>query len=216
MVEHTRTGYQRLVEIRVLHHYWLDEGATTFDDIADAQARTRRLLRYDARQFVGITPVRFGTRAGTHTVRLELSGYAPYSTDVTLGGGRSLPVDLSLSGNAPQPQSVVPTPAPPAVTVTTGTLSDRLGLNLYPGANLRKLEQDGGKLKAQFETAASLEQVYDDLHRQLTDLGWQRTLLQTKDAATKVEADYARGGQGLDLKLDQEGKSGKYKLELKF
>jgi hypothetical protein len=58
VVEHTRTVYQRLVEIRVLHHYWLDEGATTFDDIADAQARTRRLLRYDARQFVGISPSR--------------------------------------------------------------------------------------------------------------------------------------------------------------
>ena len=40
--------------------------------------------------------------------------------------------------------------------------------------------------------------------------------MQTKDAATKLEADYARNGQGLDLKLDQEGKSGKYKLELKF
>ena len=174
-------------------------------------------------QFVGTTPVRFGTRAGTHTVRLELSGYAPYSTDVTLEGGQSLPVPLSLSGSAPQPQSVAVTPAPaPAapqpqpVTVTAGTLSDSLGLNLYPGASLRKLEQDGGKIKAQFETGASLQQVYDDLHGQLTALGWQRTLLQTKDTATKFEADYARNGQGLDLKLDQEGKSGKYKLELKF
>ncbi len=169
-------------------------------------------------QFVGTTPVRFGTRAGPHTVRLEKSGYAPYSTDVTLEGGQSLPVDLSLGGNTPQPQSVAVTPAPQAqpVTVTTGTLSDRLGLNLYPGASLSKLEQGGGKLKAQFDSGASLQQVYDDLHRQLSENGWQRTLLQTKDAATKLEADYARDGQGLDLKLDQEGKSGKYKLELKF
>ena len=172
-------------------------------------------------QFVGTTPVRFGTRAGTHTVRIELSGYAPYSTDVTLEGGQSLPVPLSLSGSAPQPQSIAVTPAPaPAapqpVAVTTGSLSDRFGLNLYPGASLRKLEQGGGKLKAQFETGASLQQVYDDLHRQLTALGWQRTLLQAKDTATKFEADYARNGKGLDLKLDQEGKSGRYKLELKF
>ena len=168
-------------------------------------------------QFVGTTPVRFGTRAGTHTVRLELSGYAPVSTDVTLNGGQSLPVDLSLGGNAPQPQSVAVTaPQAQPVTVTSGALSDSLGLNLYPGATLRKLEQDSGKLKAQFDSGASLQQVYDDLHRQLSEDGWQRTLLQTKDAATKLEADYARNGQGLDLKLDQEGKSGKYKLELKF
>jgi hypothetical protein len=56
VVERTRTGYRRLLEIRVLHHYWLDDGATTFDDIADAQLRARRLLRYDARQFLGIAP----------------------------------------------------------------------------------------------------------------------------------------------------------------
>jgi hypothetical protein len=56
VVEHTRTGYRRLVDVRVLHHYWLDDGATTFDDIADAQLRDRRLLRYDARQVVGIRP----------------------------------------------------------------------------------------------------------------------------------------------------------------
>ena len=54
MVELARTGYRRLVEVRVLHHYWLDEGATTFDDITDAQVRMRRLLRYDVRRFLQI------------------------------------------------------------------------------------------------------------------------------------------------------------------
>ena len=43
-IEVVRIGYTRLFEVRLLHHYWLDEGATVFDAIADAAVRTRRLL----------------------------------------------------------------------------------------------------------------------------------------------------------------------------
>ena len=35
MAEGVRIGYTRLFEVRVLHHYWLDDGATVFDEIAD-------------------------------------------------------------------------------------------------------------------------------------------------------------------------------------
>ena len=35
MAEFIRLGYERLFEVRVLHHFWLDEGATVFDEIAD-------------------------------------------------------------------------------------------------------------------------------------------------------------------------------------
>jgi hypothetical protein len=48
-------------------------------------------------QFVGYTPVRFGTTAGSHEVRLELSGYNTYTTTVTLSGGQTLQVDAGLS-----------------------------------------------------------------------------------------------------------------------
>lgn len=48
-------------------------------------------------QFVGYTPVRFGTRAGEHTVRLELEGYEPFQTTVNLGRSESLDVSASLS-----------------------------------------------------------------------------------------------------------------------
>jgi hypothetical protein len=46
----------RLFEVRLLHHYWLDEGATVFDDIADQAKRNARLLAYDMRQFLAIRP----------------------------------------------------------------------------------------------------------------------------------------------------------------
>lgn len=60
MGEQVRTRYRRLVEVRLLHHYWLDQGATGFDDLPDAD-RTARLLRYDVRRIVEIIP---GVEAG--------------------------------------------------------------------------------------------------------------------------------------------------------
>ena len=53
MGEQARTTFTRLFEIWVLHHYWLDEGATELSALPDA---TERLLRYDAREIVALTP----------------------------------------------------------------------------------------------------------------------------------------------------------------
>jgi hypothetical protein len=49
------TGYQRLFEIRILHHYWLDDGATPFDLMASAEQKLRRITDYDRRAFLEIT-----------------------------------------------------------------------------------------------------------------------------------------------------------------
>ncbi|MEU4156351.1 hypothetical protein [Actinoplanes sp. NPDC026670] len=50
-----RTAYRRLAEVRLLHHYWLDDGATGFDDLPEPD-RTSRLLRYDVRKVLAVTP----------------------------------------------------------------------------------------------------------------------------------------------------------------
>jgi hypothetical protein len=63
VVEHVRIGYGRLFEVRVLHHYWLDEGATVFDSIADEATRNERLVSYDVRRLVAIEPSRATARA---------------------------------------------------------------------------------------------------------------------------------------------------------
>ena len=54
-IETVRIGYTRLFEVRLLHHYWLDDGATVFDAIAD-EAKTKRLLTYDVRRLVTVEP----------------------------------------------------------------------------------------------------------------------------------------------------------------
>jgi hypothetical protein len=40
----------------LLHHYWLDEGTTVFDQIADPSKREARLLDYDMRPFLSVRP----------------------------------------------------------------------------------------------------------------------------------------------------------------
>ena len=52
--------------------------------------------------FVGYTPVRFGTRTGQHTVRVERSGYQNFETTISLSGS-AVSVDAALSGTQPQP-----------------------------------------------------------------------------------------------------------------
>lgn len=47
-------------------------------------------------QFVGFTPVRFGTLSGNRSVRVELDGYETFSTTVNVRGGRTEPVNANL------------------------------------------------------------------------------------------------------------------------
>jgi hypothetical protein len=56
VIEVVRIGYTRLVDVRVLHHFWLDEGATPFDAIGDAGLKARRLLTYDVRRLLAFQP----------------------------------------------------------------------------------------------------------------------------------------------------------------
>ncbi|MDR4505828.1 MAG: hypothetical protein MRK01_13735 [Candidatus Scalindua sp.] len=56
MAERIGNGYKRLFEIRLLHHYWLDDGATVFDLISTQEQRDKRLLSYDMRRFLSVSP----------------------------------------------------------------------------------------------------------------------------------------------------------------
>ena len=56
MGEIIKNGYKRLFEIRLLHHYWLDDGATVFDLISTQTQRDKRLQSYDMRQFLTVSP----------------------------------------------------------------------------------------------------------------------------------------------------------------
>jgi hypothetical protein len=56
MGERVQTAYLRLFEVRVLHHYWLDEGDVEHSAIVDDGLRTSRLLTYDVRKVLAVEP----------------------------------------------------------------------------------------------------------------------------------------------------------------
>lgn len=55
MVERLEIRYAKLFEVRVMHHFWLDEGAKAFDDLP-AQKQEKRLLDYDVRRILAVRP----------------------------------------------------------------------------------------------------------------------------------------------------------------
>jgi hypothetical protein len=76
MAERIINGYKGLFEIRLLHHYWLDEGATVFDLIPE-EKKVQRLLAYDRRSFLEVAPT-----AATAKI---LSGLGGVYKDTALG-----------------------------------------------------------------------------------------------------------------------------------
>ncbi|MBD2766345.1 hypothetical protein IC235_00385 [Hymenobacter sp. BT664] len=89
MAERVRKGYKRLFEVRLLHHYWLDEGATSFDLLADP---ARRLLTYDCRPFLTLAP--------TPPTALALAGFGGLYRDTALGGLVLVPDEAVIPDDA--------------------------------------------------------------------------------------------------------------------
>jgi hypothetical protein len=89
MAERVRNGYKRLFEVRLLHHYWLDEGGILFDLLPDP---TRRLLTYDRRPFLHLAPTPATARA--------LAGLGCIYRDTALGGLVAAPDDAVIPDEA--------------------------------------------------------------------------------------------------------------------
>jgi hypothetical protein len=91
--ERVTNSYQRLFEVQVLHHYWLDDGAMMFDSLSSAD-RTERLLRYDVRRLLTIEP--------TPATAQLLAGLRCVSRSTALGivvgapSGEAIPDDVEL------------------------------------------------------------------------------------------------------------------------
>lgn len=84
MGEQVSIGYQRLFDVRLLHHYWLDDGGTLFDNVADKK-RSSRLLTYDVRPVLDVAP--------TSTTANVLSGNRCIFKQTALG------FTVAVSGN---------------------------------------------------------------------------------------------------------------------
>lgn len=56
MAERIDNAYMRLFEIRLYHHYWLDNGITLFEQILEQDKSDRYLREYDIRSFLTLEP----------------------------------------------------------------------------------------------------------------------------------------------------------------
>src|SRR5262249_53878132 len=92
MSESVATAYRTLFHVRVLHHYWLDEGATVFDLIADQTKKDARLLAYDVRDLLTIAPTRATSRA--------LAGLRCVFRPTTLGCVVAVPAGVKIPTDA--------------------------------------------------------------------------------------------------------------------
>lgn len=104
-------------------------------------------------QFVGFTPVRYGTRSGSRNVEVRLNGYETFNTSVNVQGGQRTPVNANLaqvrrSGTVSfnsnpsgaqvtvNGQSYGATPTG-AITLDAGTYDARFSLGGYSDVSVR-------------------------------------------------------------------------------
>ncbi|MCD2449912.1 hypothetical protein GO003_005875 [Methylicorpusculum oleiharenae] len=91
MSEHIMLSYRRLFEVRVLHHYWLDQGATAFDLISVPRKKEQRLQDFDVRPLLEITP--------SPATRKLLKAYRAVFCKTALGFITAVPEQAVISGN---------------------------------------------------------------------------------------------------------------------
>jgi hypothetical protein len=116
------------------------------------------------------------------------------------------------------PPSAAPTPAPARPPSSAPVMvNPRLQLIAYPGSQVLDVDSKrDGSSQARFAVNASLETVNAFFHREISARGWQRTRFELKSNATKIEARYQRQRDDFKYKLDREGNSGRFKLEIDF
>lgn len=129
MAERITSRYQALFQVRVLHHYWLDNGSKVFDRETNNVTRQAQLARYDVRRVFSISPT-----AGTAAT---LKGLGCRFVETRLGFSVFLPAERTVP--ADEHFDFVVTLASPAVGhYTVLTLEPRLVREFTGGPDKRR------------------------------------------------------------------------------
>lgn len=191
MGERVIRGYQRLFEIRLLHHYWLDEGATLFDLIGDLAKQEARLLTYDARPFLKIAP--------TGATATALDGFGGFFKETGVGCIVAVPSSAVISADVTL-EFIVTVQSKDLLNYTALTLRPRRIYDLY-----HQSEQKTYRYKENVP-------VLSNLTGTARGSGPTRTLFLSKEtpavaADDQVEALVRSGGALVQLTGDQPGAS---------
>lgn len=181
--------YQRLFEIRLLHHYWLDEGATLFDDLPDQAKKDTRLLKYDVRAIFTITP--------TPVTGNLIRGFGGIFKETALGGIVAVPASAVIPADVTLKF---------IITVQNQEMLKYTALSLRPQRIYELYHQLEDKTYRYKENVP----VLSNLNGVSREAGSARTLFLSNEipvlaAADQVEALVLSGGAMLQLTSDQPG-----------
>jgi hypothetical protein len=181
--------YQRLFEIRLLHHYWLDEGATLFDHLPDQAKKDARLLKYDVRAIFTITP--------TSVTSNLILGFGGIFKETALGGIVAVPASAVIPADVTL-RFIVTAQNQEMLNYTALSLRSQRIYELY-----HQLEDKTYRYKENVPVLSNLNGVS-------REAGSARTLFLSKEipalaAADQVEALVLSGGALLQLTSDQPG-----------
>jgi hypothetical protein len=188
MAERTAHAYRKLFEARLLHHYWLDDGATLFDSLTD-EKKERNLLNYDVGTFLSIEP----TAATEKTLkafgalwRKTKSGFIAAAPDDAV-----LPADTVLEWS---------------LKVIDPEFFNYTALALRP-QSIRECYTDDKSTRYRFKENVP---VFSNLTGASRDSGESKALFLSKeiealDAGDKIEALFDESGALCQLTADQNG-----------
>ena len=91
MSESRTTSYKSLFQVRLLHHFWLDDGATLFDELATEKEKETRLKNYDTRKFLRTYP--------TASTKALLAGKRCIFKDTALGFVVAAPAETEFTAD---------------------------------------------------------------------------------------------------------------------
>lgn len=88
-----------------------------------------------------------------------------------------------------------------------------LGLEFhFPGVVVIERQAGPHHFNTRFRSDASLYGVYDDVDSRMRARGWRRT--RYGERPNRITAEYARGGEHAHVEVQQEGRSGRYRLTI--
>lgn len=90
-MESKLSAYAVLMEIRLIHHYWVDSGGVVFDSLADDRKK-QLLSSYDVRSFLSIAPV--------PSTKKKFSGFGCRFRDTALGCVVGVPEDREIPSDS--------------------------------------------------------------------------------------------------------------------
>lgn len=186
MAERNVNKYVRLFELRLLHHYWLDEGSHVFDTLSDT-VKKQRLLEYDVERFLTIAP--------TASTAKALKQFKCLYKSTSLGCFVSAPQDAVLPLNL-KFEFVVSVKNPMFLNYTALTLAPQKIYEIFNSAD--------NKIYRYKENVA----VFSNLTGTTRGTGVNKTLYLSKEFTTlaaqdKVESLYKNGSALMQLNSDQ-------------